>query len=47
MVDRDSMGPSLQHVGARFSNFFLRELSHEFKLCGMSILHKFQMAIFP
>ena len=47
MVDRHSMGSSLQLVRARFSNFFLRELSHEFKLCRMSILHKFQMAIFP
>jgi len=31
MVDRDS-----QLVGARFSNFLLRKLAHEFKLCGMS-----------
>ena len=47
MVDRDNMGPSLQLVRAQFSNFLLRNLSHEFKLCGMSILHEFQMAIFP
>jgi len=46
MVDYDSTEPSLQLVGARFSNFLLKKLSHEFKLCGMSILHKFQMAIF-
>jgi len=49
MVDRDSMGPSLQLVGASFSICLLRQLSHsqEFKLCGMSILHEFQMTIFP
>ena len=46
MVFRDSMGPSLQFAVARFSNFLLRKLSCEFKLCGMTILHKFQMAIF-
>jgi len=32
MVDGDSMGPGLQLVGARFSNFLLGELSREFKL---------------
>ena len=47
MVDHDSMGPSLQLVGAQFSNFLLRKLSHEFKLHKMSISHEFQMAIFP
>jgi len=49
MVDRgrDSMGPNLQLVGARFSNFLLRKLSHDFKLCRMSILTEFQMATFP
>jgi len=49
MVDRgrDSMGPNLQLVGARFSIFLLRKLSHDFKLCRMSILNEFQMAIFP
>jgi len=47
MVGGDSMGPRLQLVGARFSNFLLRKLSHDFKLCGMSILHEFQMATFP
>jgi len=41
MVDRDSMGASLQLVRARFSDFLLRKLSHEFKLCAMSILHEF------
>jgi len=46
-VDRDNTGPGLQHFGARFSNFFLRKLSREFKLRGMSALHEFQMAIFP
>jgi len=29
MVDRDSMGSSLQLVGAQFSNFLLRKLSSE------------------
>jgi len=47
MVDHDSTGPSLQLVWARFSNFLLRKLSRIFKLRGMSILHEFQMAIFP
>jgi len=42
MVDHDSTGPSLQLVGAQFSNFLLGKLSCEFKLCRMSILHKFQ-----
>jgi len=37
MVDYDRTGPSLQLVGARFSNFLLKKLSHEFRLCGMSI----------
>jgi len=45
IADHHSMGPSLQLVGARFSIFLLRKLSCEFKLCGMSILHEFQMAI--
>ena len=47
MVDHDSTGPSLQPVGARFSNFVLIKLSREFKLRGMSTLHEFQMGIFP
>jgi len=46
MVDVDSMGPDLQHFGARFSNFLLGKLSQEFKLHQMSIFHKIQMAIF-
>jgi len=46
MVDRYSMGPSIQLLGARFSKFCLRKLSREFKLRGMLILHKFQLAIF-
>jgi len=45
-VDYDSMGPSLQLVGARYLNFLLRKLSHDFKLCRMSILQDFQRAIF-
>jgi len=32
MVDGDSMGPGLQVLGARFSNFLLGKLSREFKL---------------
>ena len=47
MVNCDSMGRSLQPVGARFSNFLVRKPSREFKLRGMSILHEFQMTIFP
>jgi len=47
MVGNDTMGPSLQLIGARFSNFLLRKLSREFKLRGTSIFHEFQMAIFP
>jgi len=48
MADRDMWDPcSLHLVRARFLNFLVRKLSHEFKLCGLSILHKFQMAIFP
>jgi len=45
-ADPDSTGHSLQLVGARFSNFLLRKLSCEFKLCGMSTLDDFQMGIF-
>ena len=45
MVDIDSMGPGLQLVGARFSNFLLGKLSRESKLRGMSIFHEIQMAI--
>jgi len=44
--DSRPMGPGLQHVGARFSNFRLGKLSREFKLRGMSIFHEIQMAIF-
>jgi len=47
MADRDSTGPSLQLIGTRLSNFLLINLSREFKLREMSILHEFQMAIFP
>ena len=32
MVDIDSMGPEVQLIGARFSNFLLQKLSREFKL---------------
>jgi len=41
------MGPSLQLVWAWFSNCLLRKLWREFKLRRMSILHRFQIAIFP
>jgi len=47
MVDYDSMGPSLQLVRARFLNFLLSKLSHDFKLLGMSVLEDFQRTIFP
>jgi len=47
MVDDDSMGPGLQHVGAWFLNFLLRKLPRKFRLRRMSILHEFQRAIFP
>jgi len=46
MVAGDSMGPGLQLVRARFSNFLLGKLSREFKFPGMSIFDKFQVAIF-
>jgi len=47
MVDSDSVGPALQLIGARFSNFLLGKLSREFTLRGLSIFHDIQMAIFP
>ena len=43
MVDVEIMGPGLQLVGARFSNFFLGKLSH---FMGMSIVHDIQMATY-
>jgi len=43
MVDGYSMGPGLQLVGARFSNFLPGKLSREFKLRRMSIFHDIQM----
>jgi len=39
MVDVDSMGPDLQLVGARCSNFLPGKVSLDFKLHGMSIFH--------
>ena len=45
-VDVDSMGPGLQPVGARFSNFFLEKVSLQFILHGMSIFHDIQMATY-
>ena len=47
MVDCDSIGPALQLVGARFSNFLLGKLPRQFKLGELSILHDIQTAIFP
>jgi len=44
MVDIDSMGPGLQLVRGRFSNFLLGKVSLEFKLHGISIFHDIQMA---
>ena len=46
MVDVDSMGPDLQLVGARFSNFLLVKVSLQFKLHGMSIFHDIQIATY-
>ena len=46
MVDVDSMGPGLQHIGTQFLNFFLGKLSREFKLRQMSIFDEIQMAVF-
>ena len=45
-VDYDSMGPSLQLIGARFLNFLHSKLSHDFIFHGMSTLQD-QRAIFP
>jgi len=42
MVDHDSKGPSLSPI----FDFLLRKVSREFKVCGMSILHEYQMAKF-
>jgi len=41
-----SMGPGLQLVWARFSNFLLGKLSREFRLCRMLRFHVIQMATF-
>jgi len=46
MVDVNSMWPSLQRVGGRFSNFLLGKVSLEFKLHGMLIFHDIQMATY-
>jgi len=46
MVDIDSMGPGLQLVGGRFSNFLLGKVSLQFKLHGMSTFHDIQMATY-
>jgi len=46
MDDVDSMGPGLQPVVARLSNFLLGKVSLQFKLHGMSIFHDIQMATY-
>jgi len=46
MVDINSMGPAVQLVGGRFSNFFLGKVSLEFKLHGMLIFHDILMATY-
>jgi len=46
MINVDSMGPDLQLVGARFSNFLLGKVSLQFKLHGMSIFHDIQMTTY-
>ena len=47
MVGHDSMGPGLQLIWARFSNFLLRKLSWEFKLRGMSVVYTIQPVAKP
>jgi len=42
MVDYDTIGTTLQLIGAQFFNFLLRRLSRDFKLHRISILHEFQ-----
>ena len=37
MVDGDSMGTELQHIGAQFWNFLVGKLSREFKVRPLSI----------
>jgi len=46
MVDIDSIGPGLQLVRGRFSNFLLGKVSLEVKIYGMSIFHDIQMATY-
>jgi len=46
MVDIDSMGPGLQLVGGRFSDFLLGKVSLEFKLHRMLIFHDIQTATY-
>jgi len=46
MIDGDSMGLGLQHIGAQFWNFLLGKLSREFKLRPVSIFDDIQLAIF-
>jgi len=46
MVDIGSMGPGLQPIGGRLSNFLPGKVSLEFKLHGMSIFHDIQMATY-
>jgi len=46
MVDGDRMGPDVQLIRARFSNYLLRQLSRHFKVPRVSIVHEIQMATF-
>ena len=46
MVDYDNMGPGLQLVRAQFLTFLLSKLSHDFKLCRMSILQNFPNCLY-
>jgi len=46
MIDSDSVGPDLQFVKSRFSNFLIGRLLREFKLRRMSIFHEIQLAVF-
>jgi len=42
MVDYDDIGPILQLIRARFLNFILSKLPHDFQLCEVLILLDFQ-----
>jgi len=46
MDDVDSMGPDLQSVVVRFSNFLLGKVSLQLILHRMSLFHDIQMATY-